>query len=185
MKRLALALLLCVCWTASLAADDVLRNGNFADGLSHWNGDCRSPDATGAGTATGASVELRQDDWTKFTQVFDAPKGPYVVSITFTFAPDSAFTSQEKDYRKVPERLGYTALKKFRLKRGEFCFIVTDTAAGKFTYCGVKPTRDDSTSQTVTGQLTLDAAADQQTFCVAFPPGHGVITVQNVSMTSQ
>ena len=184
MKPLALALLLCVGWAAPVAADDVLRNGNFADGLSHWNGDCRSPNATDAGTASGASVEL-QRDWTKFTQIFDAPKGHYVVSITFTFAPDTAFSADEKDYRKVPEHLGYTALKKFRIKRGDFCFIVTDTAAGKFVYCGVKPTSNDSTSQTVRGQLDLDANADQQTFCVAFPPGHGVITVQNVSMTSQ
>jgi hypothetical protein len=49
----------------------------------------------------------------------------------------------------------------------------------------VKPLRNDQASQIVTGELTLDAAADQQTFCVAFPPGHGVITVQNVSMTPQ
>ena len=85
----------------------------------------------------------------------------------------------------MPKKLGFTALKEFRLKRGEFCFIVTDTASGHFAYCGVKPKRNDSTSQTVTGELTLDAAADQQTFCVAFPPGNGVVTVQDVSMTSQ
>jgi hypothetical protein len=184
MKFYALFLLMAVAPCAWAAAADVLQNGNFADGLSHWNGDCRAPDVTGANAASGASVELGEE-WTKFTQIFDAPKGHYVVSITFVLTPGTAFAGEVKDYRKVPKKLGFSALKEFRLKRGEFCFIVTDAAAKRFAYCGVKPLRNDSASQTVTGELPLDQPADQQTFCVAFPPGHGVVTVQSVSMTAQ
>jgi hypothetical protein len=118
MQRLLLIVMLCVGWTAPVVADDVLRNGNFADGLSHWNGDCRPPDVTGASSPAGASVELR-DEWTKFTQIFDAPKGKYAVSITFILTPGTAFAPEQKDYRKVPKKLGFTALKEFGLKRGE------------------------------------------------------------------
>ncbi|HEX4139185.1 MAG TPA: hypothetical protein VHY09_02480 [Candidatus Methylacidiphilales bacterium] len=183
MKRLALVLLGLI-FSGGAATADVLQNGNFADGLSHWYGDCRSTNVTGADATSGASVEL-QREWTKFTQTFDAPKGHYTVSMTFLLSPGAAFTGDEKAYRKVPAKLGFTALKEFRLKRGEFCFIVTDLAAGRYVYCAVKPQSEDSVSQTVTGTLDLPEDADQQTFCVAFPPGNGVVTVQNVSMTAK
>src|SRR5271167_4186163 len=103
MKRLALTLFLCAAWIAPVAADNVLQNGNFADGLSHWNGDCRPTNVTGGNSAGGASVELQQE-WTKFTQTFDAPKGHYTVSITFILTPGTAFDGNQKDYRKVPKK---------------------------------------------------------------------------------
>jgi hypothetical protein len=187
MRILLLAILLT---SSALGADtppgNVLKNGDFSEGLTHWDGDCRplSMVTNQVSPNNGAGVELL-GTWTKLTQNFDTKKGHYVLSVTFTITPDTTFVKEEKEYRKIPAKLGFSDLKEFHLKRGEWCIIVTNLAARRYEYCGVKPLKDDSSVQTMTGEIDLKSDSNGDTFCLAFPPGHGFVTLQSVSMVQK
>ena len=169
---------------ADAPSGNVLQNGDFSDGLTHWDGDCRplSVALNDAPPGNGAAVELL-GTWTKMTQNFDSKKGHYLINVTFTITPNTTFATEEKDYRKIPKKLSFTALKEFGLQRGEWCIIVTNLAAHRYVHCAVKPEKEDSSVQTMTGEINLERDSDGDTFCLAFPPGHGVVTIQSVSLT--
>jgi hypothetical protein len=169
---------------SNVVADDnnVLRNGDFSSGLAHWEGDGRSLATTTDALApgNGMGVELRAE-WTKVMQTFDVKRGGYTVSITYSLTPGTTFTSDGKDYRKIPKKLGFDALQEFRAKKGEWVIIITDRK--RFMHCAIKPPAAGSGEQTVTGNFRLDYEGDDQTFCLAFPPGNGVVTIENIALT--
>jgi hypothetical protein len=164
---------------------EVLQNSDFSSGLTHWDGDCRSPStgADGSAAGPGAMINLLST-WTQMTQDFNAKKGAYLVKVTFTLTPETTFSSEAGDYRKIPSKLGLTDLSEFRVKRGDWCLIVTDLEARRYVHCAVTPAQG-GTLQTITGSIQIDQDADHDLFCLAFPPGHGSITIQSVSMTPQ
>jgi hypothetical protein len=165
-------------------SNELLQNSDFSSGLTHWSGDVRPLNVAlnTPQTSSGAAVELL-DSWSKMNQDFQADKGTYTFSVMFTLAPGATFSSNEKDYRKIPGKLGFTAFKEFRAPVGDWVIFVTDVDTRHFFHCQVKPSTSDSTVQTVTGTIDLEGGNDDQTFCLAFPPGHGVITLQKISLT--
>jgi len=167
---------------AVASADEVLQNGDFSEGLTHWEGDCRPLSVATDSMARGAAVELLST-WAKMTQNFEAKRGRYVISVTFTMTPDTTFEGGMPQYRKIPKKLGFGDLTQFNLQRGEWCILVTNIAARRYDYCAIKPLKKDSAPQTMTCEITLTRDDDEALFCLGFPPGHGVITLQNVSMT--
>ena len=50
-------------------------------------------------------------------------------------------------------------------------------------HCAIKPPEAGNGEQTITGNFKLGYNGDDQTFCVAFPPGNGVVTIQNIALT--
>ena len=178
-----LALVLLGLGPVALADDsNLLQNGDFSSGLAHWDGDGRSLATTTNALApgNGMGVELRAE-WTKVIQNFDAKRGDYTVSITYSLTPGTTFTADEKDYRKVPKKLGFDALQEFRVKKGEWAIIITDRK--RFVHCAIKPPEAGNGEQTITGNFKLGYNGDDQTFCLAFPPGNGVVTIQNIALT--
>jgi hypothetical protein len=163
---------------------NLLQNGDFSSGLAHWDGDGRSLATTTNAIAprNGMGVELRAE-WTKVMQNFDVKRGDYTVSITYSLTPGTTFTPDVKEYRKIPGKLGFNALKEFRVKKGEWAMIITDRE--RFVYCAIKPPEAGNGEQTVTGDFNLDYDGDDQTFCLAFPPGNGVVTILNIALTSK
>jgi hypothetical protein len=183
MKALVLAFF--VSGAALAAADvpgNVLQNGDFANGLTHWDGDCRtlSVATNEVAPGNGAAIELLAG-WAKMTQVFEVQRGRYVFNIVYSLGPGTTFSPEEKEYRKIPAKLGFDALKEFRAKRGEWVVIVTDLKAKRYVHCEVKPLKNDPGEQTLTGELHLDTG-DNNTFCLAFPPGNGLITITSISL---
>ncbi len=52
----------------------------------------------------------------------------------------------------------------------------------KFEYTAVHPAEGTTDVQTVTTEIRLRAPDKTKTFCLAFPPGHGFITLHGISL---
>ena len=80
--------------TVALADDNLLRNGDFSNGISHWDGDLHPPDSGGGDIAapesqtSGAVIKLRKDEWSKITEDFEGRTGDYTLTINYSISDD-------------------------------------------------------------------------------------------------
>ena len=86
--------------SAALADGNILTNGDFANGISHWEGDCHSAGSAtdDSGAASGIVIKLQPSDWTRITQVFEGKPGNYLLTITYTVSSGTAFSQRPEDY---------------------------------------------------------------------------------------
>jgi hypothetical protein len=188
MKNIVLAFLL-LAVIGFVRADDgnVLKNGDFSEGISHWEGDCHTPengsDASLTSTpTTGVIVKLRGSDWTKVMQDFEGKMGEYLLSITYSVSPDLKFSDRADDYVNVANQLGFSRLSPFDSDPGKWVIIINDVGANHYTFWKIMPKNDASSPQTVTCRVHVDAAQDDLGFYIVFPPGTGAITLKNISL---
>jgi hypothetical protein len=60
---------------------------------------------------------------------------------------------------------------------------LSDPGAGHCTYLTITPKIDAPGSQTVNVKMHLDSDdRNKKAFCLIFPPGEGVVTLQNISL---
>jgi hypothetical protein len=183
MKTLALLLFL-VGGSAALADTDLLQNGKFVDGISHWDGDCHSPGSSSddSNATTGAVVKLRSGEWTKINQDFDGKTGTYLLTITYTSSPDLKFSQRTEDYANAPLKMGLAALGPFNASLAKWCLIVVDTGIHRYNYWEITPTLSTGV-QTI--KTTVQLNSDQsfkKGFFLGFPPGEGSINLQSITL---
>jgi hypothetical protein len=189
MKIFALVLFLAGISVAS-ADDNLLRNGDFSSGLSHWEGDCHTvgsstfDDSITSPPTAGIIVKLRHSDWSKVTQDFDGKVGVYTLTINYSVSPDLKFSDRIDDYTNVTGRLELADLKPFDGNIGEWSLIITDLGANRYTFWKITPKPSASGTQTVNVQVHLDSDDYQKKgFFLAFPPGTGFINLQSITLT--
>lgn len=184
-----LALIFLASMAPVLADTNLLKNGNFENGINHWEGDCHTPDSSTfdpsvTAPASGVVVKLRHSDWTQVTQDFDGKVGIYRLSVTYTVSPGLKFSDRPDDYINVPGKLGYSRLRAFTGHLGNWVAIVNDLGAMHYTYWDITPKIDAPGAQTLTLRVQLDSNDDEKKgFYLVFPPGDGFITLQNISLT--
>jgi len=185
--QLVLALL-CLTPVARADNNNLLQNGDFSSGMSHWQGDFDTIQAASSSgpsspqvPATGAVVKLRPT-WSKLTQNFSAQMGDYVLSVKYALSPDLKFSTNTKDYGSVPNLIGLTNLGAFGSRIGQWCVIVFDAQTLHSTFWRITPSHGSMT-QTFTCRVQLDSDNDQEgkTLVLAFPVGNGSINLQNIS----
>jgi hypothetical protein len=188
MKHFVLAFVL-LAGVAHVRADDanVLKNGDFSNGINHWEGDCHTPDSTsdlslGSTPTTGVIVKLHGSDWSKVTQDFESKIGEFLLSITYSVSPDLKFSTRPDDYINVPSLLKFSRLKPFDAEPGKWVIIINDLGAMRYTYWQIMPKNDPSAAQTVTCTVHVDSDDGDKGFYLIFPPGDGSITLKNISL---
>ena len=190
MKILALLVFLAGV-TAAVADDNLLKNGDFSNGITYWEGDCHTADGIAldlgeAPTTSGIIVKLRSFEWTKVTQDFDGNIGEYLLTITYAASSNMKFSDNPKDYTNVPAQLGFSRLRPFSSTPGDWVVIVNDLGAMHYTYWKISPHMGASGVQTLRLRVHLDSDASQKKgFYLIFPPGEGIINLLGLTLLPQ
>jgi hypothetical protein len=191
MKKLVIVLVLLS--LINVRADtNLLQNGDFSDGIAHWEGDCHSPDsdsvdlsAASAPPTTGIVVKLRHSDWTKVTQDFDGNIGEYLLTLNYSFSPGLKFSTNPDDYQNVPAKEGFSLFRSFDSDPGSWVIILSDLGAARFSYWKIAPNMTAG-AQRALATVHLDSDdTHKKGFCLLFPPGDGIITLQSISLISK
>ena len=189
MKALALLFLIGSA-TAVLAADNLLKNGDFSEGINYWEGDCHSIDSTTFDSSdanpptSGVIVKLRGSEWTRVTQNLEAKRGNYLLTLTYVGSPDLRFSARSDDYMNMQDKLSMP-FKPFNIKEGQWIALIFDPAAKHGVSWSLTPPASGTGAIKVSIPVKIKTQAEDQTFIVSFPPGDGYINLLDVSLTPQ
>jgi hypothetical protein len=195
MKTFAFALL-ALALALPLRADNLLQNGDFTDGISHWHGDGRSSadfasdNPLGGGdtfTSKGMIIPLKHTAWVKVMQDFKAPSANATMTITYMSSTDLAFSTKDDDYAMFPMCLDMMwkskAIKSNQWTAGVYA-AGGDMAKGHIGGLSLlSPPATPAQPQTVKVSFKDLTPSDPYTVILGFPPGTGTIVVLNVSLT--
>jgi hypothetical protein len=185
--------LLCFIAGSSLVlADDaptltnILSNGDFSSGLSHWDGDCHTAGnvADDSGATSGLVVQLRNGDWTKMGQDFEGKSGDYILTITYIPSTGLTMSTRPDDYTNTPLKMELNGLGPVSTMVGKWCIMVVDSGISRYEYWQVTPSLSGSGLQTIKAHVTLHSDDEHEKgFYLGFPPGNGTINLQSISLT--
>jgi len=168
------------------ARADILANGNFADGTTHWRGDAHGPSDA---FTQGILIQLDQEKWTKISQVFNTRENALDFSITYKTSSDCSLATGPSvgSVRKlsVPELARMVDMRfknGIRLKPSSWLLMIVDPAENLMNYYEIQPILGSPDPQTVTGTIPKLAAHEEKTIYLAFPPGQGTITLLTVQL---
>ncbi len=192
MKKFALAALI-LAYAFPVWGQEALQNGDFADGITHWHGEGRSPadfasdnplQASDPLTSKGLIVPLKHTQWSKVAQDFRGHLTTGVLTVAFKVSPDFAFSDKPEDYSNVPSQLGW-GWKPFGTPPGSWLLFISALGDTKGTYYPIKTKTGASDVQGFKFKITGLTPLDEQTITLAFPPGNGTIVILNVSISNQ
>jgi hypothetical protein len=190
MKALAMTLL-AFALALPLHADNLLQNGDFTDGITHWHGDGRSPAdfasdnplaSSDPFTSKGLIIPLKHLDWTKVAQDFKGKSASGVMTITYMVSPDLAFSTKPDDYVNMPDHIGYDAWQAFNTPPGQWIVFLSDFGSAHGTYYEIKPKLGSSDVQTYREPVRGLTPFEDKTITLAFPPGSGTLVILSVSL---
>ena len=190
---------------------ETMENADFSDGTTHWHGDCKpagsdmTTDFTSSkGSSGGITVDLHSSSWTKVTQEiheYKGARGSMTLTIVYKTSTDLKLSALPSDYTNAGGAVDFGGAH-LNAKPGEIIAFIDKPPATRATQSSTSttttytiypdniartsfvPTTDGST-QTVTATLippSGDADTDP-TFCIAFPPGSGSVTLLKISLT--
>jgi hypothetical protein len=183
-----LALFLAVVSTSTIQADDdIILNGNFSDGKTHWHGDGDVPDLGGS-----LVITLKPDKWTVVYQDFSAEATQVRLKITYSYSDDCTLATKRSPDQLVPplDALGLeqatgmeNSIGSFNLP-GSASWMVLIASGGRFrgehpVYPGTNETNPRTFSTTLT---EWTRQFDREDLCLAFPPGTGTVTITEVKV---
>jgi hypothetical protein len=184
MKLLLLSLLLNG-FVALRANDNLLQNGDFSGGLAHWSGDVRMAGEVDTGEAKlppGAVIKLKPHEWSRVEQEFELKAGTYTLHVVLTLLPNLHFSTDYSDYKELGHSLQFSdPYNLVDADTGQWAVVVDDPTAGKSLHWTIDPTRP-SGQQSYTFTVTDINFDNRQMLIIGFPPGHGLVILQNVTL---
>ena len=191
--RLVTAALLSLACLFPLRADEQLKNPDFADGRSHWEGDGESAsvasdnanplDPTDSSHNAGLLLKLDGHDWVKITQDFRPLAASGVLTISYRLSDGLAFSTDFDDYKNIPHQIGYDNFQSFDLLAGQWIMTVFESADTRLKYYTMKP-KATTDPQSLKIPIEGLVVRDDKTICLAFPPGKGTVTILHVGLES-
>jgi hypothetical protein len=184
MKTLALLLFLAG-GSAVLADTGVLQNGDFSDGIAHWEGDCHTAgsDSDDSAATSGIVVKLRSSDWTHIHQDFEAKAGDYILTITYVVSPGLTLSQRPEDYKNASIKMGLGGMRPFDGKLNDWCMLVVDSGVNMGEVWEITPVLTASGVQTIKAHVTIKSSDSHlKGFFLCFPPGSGSINLQSIML---
>ena len=157
------------------------------------------------GTAKGIVVEIHSGGWTKVTQEIRGYKGTghasgMLLTIVYQTSQDFKLSTRTEDYANVGASVGFEGAN-LMMQPGQVAAFVDEvpvnrlsesTSGGYNNYTvysdhisGAKfVPSTEAKPQTFTSQISIPAGNPDEypTFCLAFPPGGGTITILKISI---
>ena len=173
---------------SAVADDNLLRNSDFSNGISHWDGDCRTPDSGGGDLAapdtqssSGAVIKLRKNEWTHISQDFEGKTGDYTLTITYSVSTDLEFSTNPDDYTNLGSKIQFTLLGYTETDPGNWLVALTDYGMKSSSSMTLTPTLRGSDTQSVTTHFHLRSSNNGGVYIV-FPPGTGILTLHSITL---
>lgn len=194
MKLLALCLLLA--GQVQLGADEQLKNPDFTDGRSHWEGDGESAAAAenadvppsltenNVATAPGLLLKLSRRDWVKITQDFRPLAAAGTLTIVYKLSDGLTFSTDFDDYKNIPQKIDYSSFQTFDILAGRWIMTLFESADTRLKYYSIGP-KMDAQAQTFQTRIEGLVVREDKTLCLAFPPGQGTVTLLHVGLSDQ
>jgi hypothetical protein len=177
---------------AQVQAGDILLNGDFSDGKTHWHGSGEMTDSGGA-----LVITLNPDKWTALAQRFNAEAGALKLKITYSLSDDCTLG---KTGDKLIAPLTPSGLEEACGVENNI-FNVTQAKSELWTVLvvsGGMVVSEDSVAHFNSHDSSSDLSGDK-TFtadlsawfghfvdcylCLCFPPGQGTVTLTDVGLT--
>jgi hypothetical protein len=172
-------------------ADDIILNGDFADGKTHWHGDGDAPDIGGR-----LVVTLKPDKWTVVSQSFTAEGTTLKLKITYALSSDCTLgkTGDKPVPPLTPEGLEEACglenggVHLIVLRNELFAALVLADGwvhAQRFVFDSGRrsePANADG-SHTFTAPIVSWNGFNEASLCLCFPPGQGTVTLTAVALT--
>jgi hypothetical protein len=188
LPKLAIALFLAVAGLSPVLATDILLNGDFSDGKTHWHGDGDVPDGGGK-----LVITLQPDRWTGVYQSFSAPSSVVQLKMTYTLSNDCSLLKGQSSDAPTPP-LTPSALEKatgipnsiFPLTLSQYYswMIALVSGGGVVGDEPVDTKSGEGTDRSLTSTLTAWYGVNfvDTDLCLTFPPGHGTVTLTKVEI---
>lgn len=187
MKQVFLTLSL-VALLLPLRADDFFQNNDFSEGKKHWDGNFKLAD-TGTVAATPSSgliIQLQTHEWTYISQAIDAKTRRMKFVIRYTLSDDTVFTHDVGEYQNIQSRVGLNLWSpvSFKELQGDKAMIFYSEESGRpigtNSFSPKIGTPEPAVYYTPSG---FHQDETKETVTIAFPPGHGTLTLFQVSGT--
>jgi hypothetical protein len=165
---------------------DILLNGDFSDGKTHWHGDGDAPDTGGR-----LVITLKPDKWSIVYQDFNAESAQLRIKITYSLSDDCSLVAKKSDDAMVPPLTAdgfedatglQTGISNVTLS-GDESWMVLVISGGwlqqenpVFIKPGSNPRTFTATLSQWSGHFINDS------LCLAFPPGQGTVTITKVEL---
>jgi hypothetical protein len=93
------------------------------------------------------------------------------------------FSNDASDYQNIPEKVGFGILRPFNAQPGNWVLIINDLGDMHYYYWKITP-KIEPGDQSLTAHIELKSDdSSKKGFYLLFPPGDGVITIKNISMS--
>ena len=193
-----------------LPGQEIMENADFSDGTTHWHGDCKPAGSdsttdfiTSSTTAKGLLVELHSSTWTKVTQEMHNLKNvSATVDLTIEYQISSDFKSSDRksDYENIAASVGFGGAQIDGQPGQILAFIDAPpfsraSVASSDSYNTVTVYPDDVSlasfapsaeagphTFTRTIRMPMPKGENHPTFCLAFSPGSGSVTITKISL---
>jgi hypothetical protein len=178
LKKLLLAFILTA--TSLTLRADILVNGDFSNGRASWAGDA-APESS-----SSLIINLDEKHWTKVSQTFNTHENELNFSVTFQLSPGGEFSKGKSKINGEVSHIIGRKLKKghpLTLPKNSWVLILADYAKELVTTVAIPSKSGVTDAQTVTGTIPRLEAHEEKTLFLAFPPGHGTVTLSNISLT--
>jgi hypothetical protein len=184
--------LLCLLALCPARAGELLKNGDFSEGKTHWFGDGVAPAdlapdnplaAKNPGTADKMLiVPLNPHHWTKVTQEFRTHAAHYNVLLILSATPDLKFSDNKDDYEKADDEVGLWNYKIYLPGDNFLCGIIDSSK--RFVMEGYNPAKNLSKNCRIIFNVDDTTSGDLKTLFFAFPPGTGNVILKSASITT-
>jgi hypothetical protein len=168
-------------------ANDILVNGDFADGKTHWHGDGDAPDTGGK-----LVITLKPDKWTVISQIFNSGSRELQLKVTYSLSDDCSLkVKRSPDTLVAP--LTADALRDATGVESRIQDVILHPSTqwmvllvGNGWSRGIHPVSNYSTDNpaTYTTMLSDGRGFNDEALCLAFPPGTGTVTITKVEMVA-
>lgn len=169
--------------------DDLIKNGDFNDGLTGWKGDLKpytSMTSTDGATLpappppqTGAYFELKKSSWVKFSQGVNVTSPWVRVSVIYAYSSNVAFSELPGDYENMFASVDLSGTESG--KQGSGSYFIEDADTHKATYSMFWPQRRGTSTRIDTTFLPVpDPGKSRVNIFLGLPPGKGIIVIYRV-----
>jgi hypothetical protein len=188
-RKLVLALITTIAATAmpSAQAHDIIANGDFHDGKTHWQGDGDAPDVGGK-----LIVTLKPDKWTVVVQKFSDNNKHLQLKVTYSLSDGCSLAVKRSSSDSMVAPLTSHAFEQATGLENHISdvmlssyaewmiLVVNDGYTWDRTPVSFSETKENP--RTFTGTISGWNGFDNNTLCLAFPPGTGTVTITDVEL---
>lgn len=168
-------------------ADDIIANGDFSDGKTHWHGDGDSPDTGGK-----LVITLKPDKWTVTSQMFTAESRELQLKVTYALSDDCSLKVKRSADALVAPLTSDALMQATGIENHisdimlypsyQWLVLLVGNGWSRGTHPVFMNTKDNPA--TYTTMLSESRGFNDEELCLAFPPGTGTVTITKVAMVA-